>query len=232
MSIMKLSLTKKKIINYILPFLTGFLFLCLFFAYLCYPPQYKYNWTNSMISRLGWPDQNPIGLIFFSIGFSVYGIGSLFFIQYLYRNLSTNLNHGSKLISILLFTGYIAIALIGLIPNYLDPLFMLIHGINAIIIFFNFYIVALIISLIIIRNMNSDNSQPKKKLSVLYILITIYGLLCTILLIYFMPKGQAGHYQQDPLLPFFISPPFYEWQAFIAIMITIYLLFVLLPEKS
>ncbi|MHA1147906.1 MAG: hypothetical protein ACTSR8_06640 [Promethearchaeota archaeon] len=185
-----------------------------------------------MISRLGWPHQNPIGLIFFSIGFSIYGIGSLFLIQYLYRNLSANLNHGSKLISILLCIGYIAIALIGLIPNYFDLLFILIHGINAIIIFFNFYIVALIISLILINNLNSENTHVNKKLSILYILITIYGFACTILLIYFLPKGQAGHYQQDPLLPIYFSPPFYEWQAFIAIIIIIYIFYVLLPEKS
>lgn len=231
-TILQGDLPKRIIVRIIFPLLTGVFLLCLFLAFLCYPPQYEYNWTNSMISRLGWPNENPVGLVFFSVGFVVYGIGALMTIPYAYRRFSAVLNRCSSLLVLLLITGFIALSLIGLIPNYPDPIFMQIHGINAVVIFAVFYILGLLISLILIRNLLSSSKIIDSRIAVFYILIAFYGFISTMVLIIVMPQGLSGHYQQDPSLPFYLSPPFYEWQAFMAILASIYLMFLLLPETS
>ncbi|MHA1377494.1 MAG: DUF998 domain-containing protein [Candidatus Helarchaeota archaeon] len=215
--------SKKTLMHYYLPFLIIFPLLCLLVARLFYPyiPLYPYNWTTSMISRLGWPEENPTGFIFFSIGFIVEGIMLLPLSHYLYKKFLEVNEITAKIIRFLLIFYSVATLLIGLIPNYSKPpIFGIVHGINAIIIFFGFFLLSVISELTLL----SENQKKKEKskfsrnLLIIYTIFLVYYSVCIFLIVLTFQFSIPGRSLLKSTIPFYMSPPFYEWQAYMLIL--------------
>ncbi|TFF96636.1 MAG: DUF998 domain-containing protein [Promethearchaeota archaeon] len=224
--ILKGKFEKKFLLFVYLPVIFGQFLMCLLIAYLFYPPQYQYNWLNSMISRLGWPDQNPIGFIFFSIGFSILGFFLLLLVPYTYKRLKP-IHKLKASVSVLLMVLYsVALFLIGSVPNYLIDLFMRIHGINAVIIFLGFYLNSILFATFLCDLKQNEEAlfrNVNRAAIVMFVVLLVYGFLTAILLVATLPEeGLGGHYTQDPSIPFYLSPTFYEWQSFMCILPLIY----------
>ncbi|MHA1336526.1 MAG: DUF998 domain-containing protein [Promethearchaeota archaeon] len=224
-------ISKQIMIHYYMPIHVGTILLCLFIAYLCYPPQYHYNWTNSMISRLGWPDENPLGLIFFSIGTFIYGMLYIPTTCYIYRRMALINRCVARIIFILLFLVGIGWMGIGLIPNYPIPITMAIHGINAILIFAGMAFGGLLIMVLIWADYlkNKEDSTYKSHSLIAYSIIYLYMLVMIIILLILMPKGLSGHYLGDTSIPPYLSPTTYEWLSFFGMLGLITSLYIILP---
>lgn len=233
-SLFKGEISKKTLTRYYLPALILQFLLFLLIAYLLYPSQYTYIWTHSMISRLGWPDENVVGFIFFSIGFTLLGFFLLPTVPYAYKRLK-DINKPVALVIFILMSFYsLALFFIGMIPNYPISIFMLIHGINAVLIFGGFYISCCLFTFLIIMGIITNNLNKEgysMNAFFIYVAIFIFGFISTILLLINLPGGLSGHYPPDFSLPFYASPPFYEWLAFMSILALIYLESWILPEE-
>ena len=219
--------SKKTLVYYYLPVVFGVFLFCLFLAWVFYPydEAYPYDWTTSMISRLGWPIENPIGLIPFSIGMLSLGVFLIPVTFYTFERLYQLQEKAAKVVALFMFAHAIALIGIGAIPNFSELFFKLAHAINAVVIFFGVYIAGILTLIIIFI----DRSVFPSRLLYLYIIILIYGIATSILTAINLP-GTGGHYIHDPSTPLFMSPPFYEWQTFIAMLCVIYLQCIVIPE--
>ncbi|NVM02688.1 MAG: DUF998 domain-containing protein [Candidatus Helarchaeota archaeon] len=229
-------LSKKSLTHYYLPFMIGSFLFFLLIARLLYPyiPIYPYNWTTSMISRLGWPEENPIGFVFFSLSFILLGILTLPIVQYLYRKYSKINEFYAKLIVFFFFAYSIASILIGLIPNFYEPnIFKLIHVINAGFIFLGFFLMSFFSAILMLKNVLSKGKAAtfSKKLLVIYISILIYCLICGLLWVILAPTNRSGRFFPNPITPFYFSAPFYEWQAFMAFSFLLPIQCIILPDE-
>lgn len=223
--------SKRFLIRYYLPLMIGSLFFLLLMAYIFYPPNddYPYHWTTSMISRLGWPHENPIGFIFFSIGFALFGVLVIPLVPYFHRRISEIDKGKANLIALLMIMYSTAFFLIGIIPNYPHPrIFNRIHGINAFFLFFGLYFTAIMFAILILKD---DNSVFSRKLTIVYFLILIYGISTLIIgFIFGAMVYRGGQYIHDPSIPLYASPPLWEWQTFIATICLIAIQCIILPE--
>lgn len=226
-SILKGKFSKKTLTYYYLPLVFGVFLFCLFLAWIFYPydEAYPYDWTTSMISRLGWPIENPIGLIPFSLGMLILGVFLIPVAYYTYERLSQLQEKLAIVILILMLAHAVALIGIGAIPNFPEVFFKLAHAINAGVIFTGVYIAGILTLMIILNNRANFSS----KLLIIYIVVLIYGTTTAILTVINIP-GTGGHYIHDPSTPLLMSPPFYEWQTFIAMLCVIYLQCIIIPE--
>ncbi len=229
-------ISKKSLTYYYVPFIIGTFLFFLFMARLLYPyiPIYPYNWTTSMISRLGWPEENPIGFIFFSLGFISLGILTLPIIQYIYKKYSKINKFDAKLIAFLFFTYSIGSILIGLIPNFYEPsIFKLIHLINAGFIFLGFFLMSFFSAILMLKNNLSEGKTItfSKILLVIYLSFLIYCLICGLLWVILAPTNRTGRFIPNPITPFYLSSPFYEWQAFMTIFCLLTVQCFIIPEE-
>ncbi|MHA1301895.1 MAG: hypothetical protein ACTSO9_20960, partial [Candidatus Helarchaeota archaeon] len=127
----------------------------------------------------------------------------------------------------------IATLLIGIIPNFSNPpIFTIIHGINAIIIFLGFGLIALISAYTMLKEYRKerDNSIFSWNLLILYVLFLCYYLICFSLIVVFFQSGVSGRHIIEPSVPFYCSPPFYEWQAYMIIFCLITIQCLIFPE--
>ncbi|MFX1450508.1 MAG: hypothetical protein ACFFCM_06685 [Promethearchaeota archaeon] len=229
-------LSKKNLTHYYLPLMIGSFLFFLLIARLFYPyiPIFPYNWTTSMISRLGWPEENPIGFVFFSLGFILYGILTLPIVQYVYRKYFKINGFYAKFIAFFFYAYSIASMLIGIIPNFYEPrIFKLIHGINAIIIFLGFFLMSFISATLMLKHNLSGGKITifSKKLLIIYLSILIYCIICAFFLVTFAPNNRTGRFIPNPITPFYFSAPFYEWQAFMAIFCLLTIQCFIIPEE-
>ncbi len=229
------NLSKKFVIHIYLPITIGVLIGGLVLARLFFPyiEEYPYQWTTSTISRLGWPHENPIGLVFFSVGYCIFGIAMLPLTCYAHKRYAKIKKKRAAAIRAFMVAAFIAVTLIGVIPNYREPkIFLTIHGINALIAFTGFYIAFSLIAILIVQNNKLGNNIFPKRGFLLYFAVLIYGLVCVAMMVISGLQNFSGdQYVHDPSTPTYLSGPFYEWQAFIAILALIYLQFLALPEQ-
>jgi len=220
-------LSKKTLTYYYLPVVFGVFLFCLFLAWVFYPynEAYPYDWTTSMISQLGWPIENPVGLIPFSVGMLILGVFLIPVAYYTFERLYQVQEKEAKVVALFMYAHAIALIGIGAIPNFPETFFMLAHAINAVVIFFSVYIAAILTLIIIFMN----RSIFPSRLLYIYIIVLIYGIATAVLTVINM-TGTQGHYIHDPSTPLFLSPPFYEWQTFIAMLSVIYLQCIVIPE--
>ncbi len=223
-------LSKKNLLYYYLPFMIGFFLICLLIARILYPyiPLNPYIWTTSMISRLGWPEENPIGFIFFSIGFIVEGMMFFPISLYIHGKYSDMNEFVAKLIRFLLIAYSMATLLIGAIPNFSEPpIFSTIHGINAIVIFGGFGLLSLISAITMLK----ERINFSRNLLTIYIAFLIYYLVCITSIVVFFQTSVPGRSVLGSSTPFYSSPPFYEWQAYMITFCLLTIQCLLLPEK-
>lgn len=236
-TIVKGDCSKKTMFRFYLPAITAVLIFTLFLSWIFYPENssYPYDWTTSTISRLGWPEENPLGYMFFSIGMSMYGLLSLPLVPFYYKKYSKINDGQARNIAVLMIAYSTSILLIGAIPFYTEPtIFLTIHAINALIIFIGFYIMTFLIIWMIIKESYLEKEskiQVSKPLFLLYIILALYGTTCLALAGACLPEGHSGHYYHDLSIPFYLSAPFYEWQTFICILLLAYIQVLLIPEE-
>ena len=224
--------SKKTLTHQLLPLAIGGFSIFLIIARISFPynPSYPYTWTTSMISRLGIPHQNPIGWIFFSAAFIWLGIFSLPLVPYMYKRFSRINKRGAKILAIIMIGPFISDILLGAIPNFLPKIFRAIHGLNAVIAFQGVLLMAFISLILMLYGNKQGTVVFSKKLVLIYGVILIYGLLCSILVLVFMEQTPEGYYSYIPGTPLFASAPFWEWQGFISLLSLIITLCFIVPE--
>jgi len=232
--------SKRTLIHYSIPIGMGLFYLFLSISRLLFPyvESYPYNWTTSMISRLGWPEVNTIGWIFFSLAFVILGFLSIPLGAYYYRRFSPLNKIAAKFIRLFLYCMSLSLILLGLIPNFEteDRIFMIIHGINAIILLGGGFLMFLISFYLILKEYFAKEHSVfnfPKKLVMLYILIGIYEIICVTMLFISMARyGKfGGHYIHDPSIPLFLSAPLWEWQTMVLLLILIVLPCYIFPNE-
>ena len=232
--------SKKTLTHYLFP---GGVSLFAFFIVLArllfpYVPSYPYNWTTSMISRLGWPEVNTMGWIFFSIAFFLLGVLSVPLIPYIYRRLSEFSNVRAKIIVVLMAGVAVSLLLLGAIPSFntADKIFMTIHQINAGMLVGG-GIIMIAMSLILILRVHfkkgTNQSNFSGKLITLYIIVGIYAFLCITMIGISMSlvENLGGRYIHDFSTPLLLSGPFWEWQILLTLITMIALPCYILPGE-
>lgn len=225
--------SKKTLTHRLLPFTTGGFSVFLIIARILFPydSSYPYSWTTSMISRLGIPNQSPIGVIFFSAAFIWLGVFLLPLVPYVYKRFSKINERGAKILAIFMLAPCISDILLGVIPNFTPTIFRLIHGLNAVIAFQGILLMSLL-SLIIMRyHQKQGNNIYSRKLMYVYLIIFIYDTTCSLLVLIFMEQSPEGYYMYVPGTPLLASSPFWEWQGFISLLCLITTLCFIVPEK-
>lgn len=96
-------------------------------SWLLYP---NYDWTSMDISQLGIPDQNPFGWIPWSIGLASTGLLQIPVISFMRRNITFN-EKGIKMSTILLYLACVGSVALGIIPQFEEGPFWLLHIIHA-----------------------------------------------------------------------------------------------------
>jgi hypothetical protein len=222
---------------YLIPLGIGIFYLFLGIARILFPyvPSYPYSWITSTISRLGWPEVNEVGWIFFSIAMVLLGTFSLPLVLYKYRRFSQLNRHLAKFIGLFMFGICISLILLGLIPNYLTPdkIFIIIHGINAIILIGGGSLMLIIEFIIILRAHFKKNAIYSHQLIILYLILGIYTFFCITMLFITAARigGLGGHYVYDPSTPLFLSMPMWEWQTMVMLLFMIAMPCYILPDK-
>ncbi|MHA1732474.1 MAG: hypothetical protein ACTSU5_11055 [Promethearchaeota archaeon] len=209
------------------PLHLGVILVALALAYLSYPPEYEYGWTTSMISRLGWPDQNPVGLIFFSAGTAAYGFILLFAARRARLGLAWVSARGATLVQVLTIVVAVGWIGIGLVPNYSLPATMFVHAVNAFAIFGGSLLAGATSLTVLARGMlgreraagepggrRSGRREVLVGAAVAHAAAFFFMVVVLAILVDVTPPGLRGHYTGDPGIPVFSSPPFYEWLSF------------------
>lgn len=227
-------ISKRNITHYLMSACIIAHFFFLFIAWLFFPenPVYPYEWTTSTISRLGWPHENTQGWIFFSLAEIVLGVSVIPLIPYYYKRY-VPLFKKTAIVSTFFFTGAsVGCILIGLIPNY--PALLNIHSINAVLIFLGFNMLGILSAAMVTAHAKKDQSEllgKKRYLGILYLLSVIYLVLCSVMTISLTIGGAGEQYVFQPGTPLLLRAPFWEWQAFVMILLSTALLFVITPES-
>jgi hypothetical protein len=228
--------TKKNLTSYYLPLAIGLYLFFLFLAWLFYPyvPEYPYDWTTSMISRLGWTHENTIGWIFFSIAFVILGVFFLSLVPYFYKRFRDLKMPGSKFVSFAMLVGSIGFLGIGAIPNFPPNIFGFFHALNALLILVGVFIVIIALGFFILKEHLSkgmSNSIIQRKLIILYFIVLTYILISG----YFLISADSGHsdrfYIHDFSLPLISSRAFWEWQVMMTSIGLIAIICFIIPEK-
>ena len=238
------NITKKSLLYYYLPLMIGIYLLCLGIARSLFPYNIiePYYWTTSMISRIGVPEENPIGFIIFSIGFIIEGIMYLPISIYLYkkfskidelpRKFSKTGKLPSKLIGLFLICYSISTFLIGAIPNFsFPPIFTVIHGINASVIFAGFGLMTLVSALTMLNNYLIEKGAIfSRNLLILLIIFSVYYLISFLMILVGFYMTWNSIQILEPTLPFYYSAPFWEWQAYMLTFVILTIQCIILPE--
>ena len=225
--------SKKNLTHQLLPLTIGGFCVFLIIARILFPydPTYPYFWTTSMISRLGIPHQNPVGWIFFSAAFIWLGVLSLPLVSYTYKRFSKINEKGAKIVAIFMIAPFISNILLGLIPNYLPKIFRQIHGLNAVIAFQGMLLMALLTVILMLYHRKQGSNVFSRSLLLIYLIIIIYGFICSLLVLVFMEQSPEGYYMFIPGTPIYASAPFWEWQGFVSLLFLIVTLCFIVPEK-
>lgn len=185
-----------KFARYYIPLIPGLLTVLLLISYLLEPPNllFPFDWTTSPISRLGWPAENVVGWIFFSLAFLCLGFLSLFLIPTYVHKFATLQKRWSRLLSSFLLLASIGEILIGAIPNLLTPdlVFIVLHFINASLYFLCSYGVAIILGILFAQK--KHRWMVSRQVAIVYAILVVYGLFATIAMI--------------------VLSPFWEWHSF------------------
>jgi hypothetical protein len=209
-------ISQHTLMRYFVPANLGISLFFLLLSYLLEPLNlsYPYNWTTSTISRLGWPHENVVGWIFFSLAFIFLGILTLPLVSYYYRKFGTLNKRWARVLSLMLFLACIGLFLLGTIPNFnTDKIFFITHMVNAFLSFISLYAMSIIICVIIIRN--KTQGIASRKFVITYIIMFVYGFLAFILMVLVNPQKGISYYVHDPATPLLLSIPFWEWQTFL-----------------
>ena len=235
-SLFKGNYTKRQLTHYYLPLGIGLHYLFLTIAWLFFPyiEEYPYNWTTSMISRLGKPQENPIGWIFFSAAFIPLGFLLIILIPYLYQRFSKLAKREAKIVRISLTFSSIGLIGIAAIPNFLPNIFGFFHMLNAVLIYIGMFLTVLITPRIIFlerkKNGKENSIFPNISIKVYFIFLT-YFLICTVFLA-IADKGTSDrYYLPNTSTILILSRPFWEWQAFFAAFCLLGTICFLLPEN-
>jgi len=209
-------ISQRTLTRYFVPAILGIFLFFLFLSYLLEPlnVSYPYDWTTSTISRLGWPHENVVGWIFFSLAFIFLGIFTLPLVSYYSRKFRSLNKRWARILSIMLFLTCIGLFLLGTIPNFnMDKIFFIIHMVNAFLSFIGLYTMSIIIGVLIIRN--KTQGIVSRKFVVTYAVLLVYGFLALILMVLVNPQKGIWYYVHDRATPLLLSIPFWEWQAFL-----------------
>ena len=187
-----------------------------------------------MISRLGWPHENPVGWIFTSAGSFIRALMFLIVAGYYREKFSSIHKPIAKLIYVLLIACSIAGFLLGAIPNFNTPdkIFMRIHAINAFILFPGLYLTSFFMAVLMAfsRKLTRNRISLPRKVPIIYFIVLLYGATCMFLLLAFA-IGLEGQFIFDPLIPAILQPPVWEWQCFMAELFLLVVPAYVLPEK-
>ncbi len=232
-------ISKKTLTHYLIPLGIGIFYFFLFLAYLFFPynESYPYNWTTSMISRLGWPEGNPGGWPFFSIAFILTGVLIIPLISYKYQRYSKLNKFAAGLIRILMLGFSISMILLGAIPNFdLHIFFGISHLLNALILIGGGSLMVLISWILIskeyFKNKQNESTLPGK-LVIPYFFLCIFGAICIgmIVVSFSQTDTSFGHYIHDPATPLLLSPPLWEWLIMGSLIFLIVLPCYFLPAE-
>ena len=235
--------SRKELTHYLAPAVLGLFFFFLLMARLLYPyvPSYPYQWTTSTISRLGSPEGNPIGWIFFSLAMIELGLMSIPLAPYMYKKYSKIIWFAilAKLIVFFSLAMSVGLILLGAIPSFGSPaIFRILHGVNAVLAFGGGALMSLIaFFLITIHHFFKKQKvyQFSGKLITLYIVTGIVTVISFVMLgisISLIGVGLGDPYVHDPSTPLFLSMPFWEWLSFLFLLSNIVLPCYIFPEEK
>ena len=224
--------------------LRGFLPLGLttFFGFLLisrmlFPPneEYPYRWTTSMISRLGWPQENPMGWVFFAIAFIWLGILLLMLAPYMFQKLSTFHEGKARVISFSIFISGTGSIGLGLIPNYPITLFRTFHKINAALLFMGIFLMTILCLTVMISDLRShpqENQNFSTQSLRIFSAMFLYLIITSLMMAFSRPGLPGNYYFHDPNTPMLLSRPFWEWQAMLLGIGLIVMSCIMIPEKD
>ncbi len=234
------NLSKRTITHYLIPLSIGLFISFLIIARLLFPyiESYPYHWTTSMISRLGWPEVNTTGWIFFSLAFIFLGTFSIPLIAYFYRRFSDLNRTAGAIIRIFMLCFTLSLILLGAIPNFESEnnIFKIIHGINAGVLIGGGSLMVLICLILISKTYFTKGQNEfgtSGKLVIPYISIGIWGALCIAMLFISISRIDMSfaHYVHDPSTPLLLSPPMWEWLTMFSLMTMVLLPCFIFPDK-
>jgi hypothetical protein len=227
--------SKNVMMRFVVPLFMGASLFCLLIAYLLYPyiASNPYNWTTSMISRLGWPHENQFGWIFFSFSLILLATMIVILNGYYHARLSKLHRQIANLIRLLMVLCSIAGFLLGAIPNFKtdDKIFVLIHGLNAVILMSGLYLVSCFLLLFVSSRKSRDRMPISRKMVGFYAIVLVYGFTCVILLVIFLGGRKMDQFIYDPSIPVIFQGPVWEWQAFFTGIFLIVVPVYILSEK-
>jgi len=226
--------TKRELTFRFIPIMLFIIVICIFLAYLLFPPELNYSIFERTISNLGSRDDSPYGWYFLSIGLMSWGFLMIPLFLYYHRKFRQICKHTARLGTFLGLSGSIFIILIGV---FTDDSSILIFGIQMSYIHFIVAVIgiggiglALIIYSVPIQKDHFSKRGHKqfngKLVFLSYSLIYFGGLGAIISVIY-----KRAHGIKDFPGPGILSLSFWEWMWLLTFFVYIALSGFFIPEE-
>ncbi|HMF32321.1 MAG TPA: hypothetical protein VKK79_12950 [Candidatus Lokiarchaeia archaeon] len=214
-------LSQESLTRRYIPAILGIFALLLLIARLLLPynPTYPYDWTTSTISRLGWPQENTTGWVFFNLAFLFLGIVTLPLVPFYFRKFSVVDKWWAIVIALSLLVASVGEMLLGAIPNFntADMIFTNLHKVDALVAFFGCYFAAISASVLLLHfgPRRTDIIISPRMLPRIYTIVLAYGIFAVFMMLFGVPKQDLAYYVYDPATPRILALPLWEWQSFV-----------------